>query len=832
MMNRTKTPQRRVSLFLALISFVFILFFTLPEKTAAQKFKKLENGVADTVIASCTEANYLYVVYRSKYFLPDSVIYQVARWDGNNWFYYPQYKLDKSSISFGESSQFNAYIKHLRVFNGQIYMAGKLQEKVSQTPFFMLRLNNNNKWDTILIPNKLSPLKGMEIFKDRLYLISENLVCNWDGTNWTTIQNSQSQPLVNGYINSVLSTQNYLYIGGSFNMVDSVKTNKIAKWDGNKWSAEDIGFSDIRDLSFFKNQLYAFGTDQVWKKSVAVKDNIAGWKVISDSTKISGFEGFLSSVNHKDSTLNFWLLKFADNNKILCTLLSWNGSKWSTSHFKDTFHLNYSKWGYGNPFMKIHSFKNNLIVSGGFTRINYDTVNFITQLSLNNSTNLSGYAFLEMNDNCIKDSFENNIAGHLIRIMPGSYYIAIDSEGNYEYSLDPGNYTLTLLPKKYHINTCSAEVKLNALADSNYNDINFSMKPIPDITDIKVNLIGALGFRARLGFTESYKIIYENIGTTEIDSGSINLVNSNILLNLESSTSYDSVAPNNLKWDFKNLKPGEKRSINFNAKIDLQAKLNEAFKLYTFTDNYVTLADTNKIDNADTLKQIVVGAIDPNDKQVSPEAKINPGTKELSYHIRFQNTGNDTAYTVVIKDPLDSSIKIEEIEIINASHPYNYAIVKGFLAVTFNNILLPDSNTNEPLSHGYFAYKVKLKENLPPGTEIRNTAYIYFDFQPAVITNTTINTIRLESSVQETTQIAVANLKVYPNPSTTSFNIENTSAEVQNLRMINMLGQMVSEIKLNSFETLAIDVSLLPEGLYLIKSDKKENSTVKVIIQH
>ncbi|MCB0596179.1 MAG: hypothetical protein KDD28_18975, partial [Phaeodactylibacter sp.] len=51
-----------------------------------------------------------------------------------------------------------------------------------------------------------------------------------------------------------------------------------------------------------------------------------------------------------------------------------------------------------------------------------------------------------------------------------------------------------------------------------------------------------------------------------------------------------------------------------------------------------------------------IGAYDPNDKQALPagyddEHFIKPGT-DIEYHIRFQNTGTDTAFTVVVRDTL------------------------------------------------------------------------------------------------------------------------------------------------------------------------------------
>jgi hypothetical protein len=67
----------------------------------------------------------------------------------------------------------------------------------------------------------------------------------------------------------------------------------------------------------------------------------------------------------------------------------------------------------------------------------------------------------------------------------------------------------------------------------------------------------------------------------------------------------------------------------------------------------------------------------------------------------------------------------------------------GIVKFNFPNINLPDSLSDEAGSKGFVRFKVKLKDNLPLGTTIENTAYIYFDFNAPIITNTTVNTIAL-----------------------------------------------------------------------------------------
>src|SRR6185295_15873757 len=65
----------------------------------------------------------------------------------------------------------------------------------------------------------------------------------------------------------------------------------------------------------------------------------------------------------------------------------------------------------------------------------------------------------------------------------------------------------------------------------------------------------------------------------------------------------------------------------------------------------------------------------------------------------------------------------------------------GALKFTFNNILLPDSNINEPMSHGEVTYRIHTRTGLPDNTIVNNTAFIVFDLNIPVVTNTSLNTM-------------------------------------------------------------------------------------------
>ncbi|MBK9336065.1 MAG: hypothetical protein IPM98_05570 [Lewinellaceae bacterium] len=138
----------------------------------------------------------------------------------------------------------------------------------------------------------------------------------------------------------------------------------------------------------------------------------------------------------------------------------------------------------------------------------------------------------------------------------------------------------------------------------------------------------------------------------------------------------------------------------------------------------------------------VVGSYDPNDKQgfpvgYGPDHYVRPGT-ELEYLIRFQNTGTDTAFTVVIRDTLSEWLDPLTVRPGASSHGYRFDLTgAGILIFDFQNILLPDSNVNEPASHGFVQFRISPRTDVPLETNILNHAAIYFDFNDPIITNTT-----------------------------------------------------------------------------------------------
>jgi uncharacterized repeat protein (TIGR01451 family) len=235
-------------------------------------------------------------------------------------------------------------------------------------------------------------------------------------------------------------------------------------------------------------------------------------------------------------------------------------------------------------------------------------------------------------------------------------------------------------------------------------------------------------------------------------------------------------------------------------------------------------------DDADPVVDIycgvVTGSYDPNDKTGYPVGQtinnyIQPN-QQLQYVIRFQNTGTDTAFTVVIRDTLDTDLNIFTVTPGVSSHNYQFRMYgPRVLEWTFENILLPDSTTNQEASNGFVTFHVNQVPNLTPGTEITNDADIYFDFNDPITTNTTIHRI-YEGFVEvlsiEDLESEGKPLLVYPNPTSHSIIIKGKDGMNQAFSIFDQMGRIVFNGKLNG-PSSEVNLSNLSKGIYTLKID-------------
>jgi uncharacterized repeat protein (TIGR01451 family) len=236
------------------------------------------------------------------------------------------------------------------------------------------------------------------------------------------------------------------------------------------------------------------------------------------------------------------------------------------------------------------------------------------------------------------------------------------------------------------------------------------------------------------------------------------------------------------------------------------------------------------LDDADPVVDIycgvVTGSYDPNDKTgypngVTDQYYIQPN-QQLQYVIRFQNTGTDTAFTVVIRDTLDTDLNIFTVTPGVSSHNYEFRMYgPRVLEWTFNNINLPDSTADLEGSNGFVTFHVEQVPDLAPGTEITNDADIYFDYNEPITTNTTMHRIYegfVSVAALEEMSKEEAGILVYPNPNNGEFTIVLKDNSVGNYSIFDQQGRVVKTGLLHGLKTL-INPDLHNGMYYLMVGD-------------
>lgn len=238
-----------------------------------------------------------------------------------------------------------------------------------------------------------------------------------------------------------------------------------------------------------------------------------------------------------------------------------------------------------------------------------------------------------------------------------------------------------------------------------------------------------------------------------------------------------------------------------------------------------------------------IGSYDPNNKEAQPvgydaEHYINQN-QYIDYKINFQNTGTDTAFFVTLIDTLSPYLDPASVQLTSASHPYTWRVKNnGVLEVKFDYIMLPDSNVNEPASHGFAKFRIEQKANNPVGTIINNFADIYFDLNIPVGTNTTYHEIGANFYVLSIVPLETATgveVNAFPNPFTYGTTIQVEGEEYDHLTLIvyDVMGRQVAVLSEENTNEIELPRNNLGDGVYVFKlvGNGKPISSGKIIAQ-
>lgn len=243
------------------------------------------------------------------------------------------------------------------------------------------------------------------------------------------------------------------------------------------------------------------------------------------------------------------------------------------------------------------------------------------------------------------------------------------------------------------------------------------------------------------------------------------------------------------------------------------------------------IGDNQTSNNTYQFCYSVLNSCDPNIKEVYPVSVQNGFQDWLTYSIYFQNIGNAPAINIKLTDTLDSNLNPETLEIINYSHNNQIDLIGNVLKISFPSIYLQDSLSNPLSSIGFIQYRIKPKTSWTTPDTINNKAYIYFDYNSPIVTNSAKTFFENTSGINDNITFLDNTIQISPNPSAGMITIKNNYV-MKNITIYNVSGQIIISETCDK-KLKEINLEDLSNGIYFIRISYLDGfiTTKKIIKQ-
>lgn len=450
-----------------------------------------------------------------------------------------------------------------------------------------------------------------------------------------------------------------------------------------------------------------------------------------------------------------------------------------------------------------------------------------TALSQSNGIKLQ--AFIDSNSNGIKDTSESFFSGGSFNysVNGGTTTNLYSSTGvNYLYESNPAtSYNFSYSAPNSYYSCPTTYTNITVPAGSGITTYNFPITITP-YKDLAVYFTPSGG--PRPGFSYNNIIQIKNNGNQTISSGTLTFTKDNAVT-ITTLPVGATASATGFTYNFTNLLPNVVRYIYVALQVPTIPSVAIGQLLTNTASITIPSGDVNVNNNVASLTQDIRGSYDPNDKKEVHGGKILHSSfttnDYLTYTIQFENTGNANAINIRVNDVLNTKLDETSLKMVAASHDYILERVGSTLNWKFNGINLPPSVPNTQTGHGYVTFQIKPKSGYAIGDVIPNLANIYFDFNPAIITNV-CNTQFVSSLSNQ--NFALNNLNYYPNPVKNSLTISN-SFTIDEVEITSILGQKMISKKVNDLQA-EINLSELSNGVYFVKvSSESQEKTFKIV---
>lgn len=451
-------------------------------------------------------------------------------------------------------------------------------------------------------------------------------------------------------------------------------------------------------------------------------------------------------------------------------------------------------------------------------------------------------AYLDSNNNGIKENTESYFPhGSYITQMNNSgtdnfinastgYYSLLDANSSNTYDL---SFQISSGYSDFFSTSTAINEDISIPLGSGTQVFYFPVTSIQLYTDVAVSILPQNPPRPANSYVNT--VVYTNTGTGSA-AGTVTFTKDpNVTI---TGISQPGAVPTatGFTYDYTNLAPFETRYIAVTMSVPSIPTVSIGDVLTNSVSISSTIADFNSVNNSFSSSQVVVAAYDPNDKMESHGGTILHSTftsnDYLYYTIRFENIGTAEARTVYINDILDAQLDETTFAMLSSSHPYVVSRIGNQLNWTFENINLPVSIPNTTVGKGQVFFKIKPVAGYEVGNIIPNFATIFFESNPAIVTNT-FTTEFVETLGDP--EFETDNFIVHPNPANDQLNIvlSQNLGSISSIDIIDVLGKKVLSQKGNHSNTQTVDVSVIQSGIYFVEvtTDTNSKAIKKLIIK-
>jgi len=502
---------------------------------------------------------------------------------------------------------------------------------------------------------------------------------------------------------------------------------------------------------------------------------------------------------------------------------NWPG--FSTARFR--WYENLGNAVFGPPIEIYFDHINDIPYYDGFSSLSVDdldadgktdivfTISYYTELMWfkNKGTNknqIKGKVRLDAADNgCASGSIPARQVLMTTSSGGNSFSTFTQPDGSYTFKVEEGAYATAVTTSTPYYPPTPASIANEFTGGNNELVADFCLQPTQLFDDLEISCYAVND--ARPGFAARYVMVAKNKGTNPVTTSVAFTYNNAKIQFISTDQAIASQTANSLTFAITNLLPFEvfQADLNFQVNTIPATVIGDVIAFTVVNELEDDLVPEN---NTFLYEQTVVGAYDPNDMRVLEGEKVDieDSGDYLHYIIRFQNTGNYHAERVVITTVLDDKLDWETMELETYSHSNRTEILDGnAVNFIFDAIYLPGVAADEQGSNGYVAFKIKPKASVVAGDMVLGMAAIYFDHNPAIITNQVATEFVEFLGVPGQENKAMA---VYPNPVSNFLHLVNVE-ENYTAELYNAVGQLV----LTASGVPAIDFSGMPVGVYLLK---------------